>query len=113
MYQWGVIIPLLKLLQWLKKPLIVPRVRPRKEQWIRACKFKELGLIDVLHPDQISVEALINWLSKPQLAVENVYRLNFKGLETLLARTTDILERKAIQRKQILQNSNVINFKTN
>ena len=61
-------------------------------------------------PDQISVEALMNWLSKPQLSDEIDYRLNFKGLESLLTRVIEILKQKNIQRKTMLQNNKVVNM---
>src|SRR6185503_11444258 len=39
----------------LRKPaLIVPRTAPRLEQWIRARRFAELGLVDMLGPEQFS-----------------------------------------------------------
>lgn len=46
-----------------KRSLIVPRVRPRVEQWIRAKTFQRLGLVDVLHPDDVTPEALSRWLA--------------------------------------------------
>ena len=93
-----------------KKPLIVPRVVPRKEQWIRACKFEELGLIDVLHPDHISVEALVNWISKPLSTAPIPYRLNFKGLQTLLVRTAKILDHKESEIKALYNIPKVVNI---
>ncbi|HEY8685363.1 MAG TPA: glycosyltransferase, partial [Chloroflexota bacterium] len=36
----------------------IPRVRPRKEQLIRATALTELGLMNMLHPDQLTVAAL-------------------------------------------------------
>jgi predicted glycosyltransferase len=35
-----------------KKALLVPRVRPREEQLIRAQRAAELNLVDMLHPDE-------------------------------------------------------------
>jgi predicted glycosyltransferase len=43
--------------------LIVPRVTPRQEQLIRAERMKELGLVDMLHPKDLSARALRNWLA--------------------------------------------------
>jgi predicted glycosyltransferase len=46
-----------------KKPaLIIPRVMPRQEQLIRAERMRELGLVDVLHPQDLSPKTLGNWL---------------------------------------------------
>ena len=46
-----------------KRTLIVPRVTPRTEQWIRATRLEKLGLVDVLHPDALDPEALSAWLA--------------------------------------------------
>jgi predicted glycosyltransferase len=45
-----------------KPTLVVPRVQPRLEQWIRAHRLKALGLLDVLHPDDLSPTTLGDWL---------------------------------------------------
>lgn len=44
-----------------KRALIVPRVRPRREQLIRAERFAKLGLVDMLHPDRLDHSALTSW----------------------------------------------------
>ena len=41
-----------EILSFDKRALIVPRVVPREEQLIRACRASELGLVDMLLPDQ-------------------------------------------------------------
>jgi predicted glycosyltransferase len=43
-------------------------VRPRLEQLVRAERFAALGLIDMLHPDALSPEALGAWISGPDRA---------------------------------------------
>ena len=53
----------LEAISFGKPALIVPRVRPRLEQWIRADRLKSLGLVDVLHPDDLSAEKLGEWLA--------------------------------------------------
>lgn len=45
--------------------LIVPRVRPRAEQVIRAERLAAQGLIGMLHPDELSPGALGRWLAGP------------------------------------------------
>ena len=42
--------------------LIVPRTQPRREQWIRAQRLHQLGLVDVLEPDNLSAPAITTWL---------------------------------------------------
>jgi predicted glycosyltransferase/glutathione synthase/RimK-type ligase-like ATP-grasp enzyme len=53
-----------EVLSFEKHALIVPRVAPKPEQWIRAQRMRELGLVDVLHPDKLSPEALTEWLAR-------------------------------------------------
>ena len=53
-----------EVLSFEKPALIVPRVRPGQEQWIRAERLHALGLIDVLHPDQLNPDSLSSWLAQ-------------------------------------------------
>ena len=53
-----------EVLSFEKHALIVPRVRPEREQWIRAQRMRELGLVHVLHPDELSPRALTDWLAR-------------------------------------------------
>jgi predicted glycosyltransferase len=48
-----------------KHALVIPRVCPRQEQWIRATRFQALGLVDVLHPDRLTPETLGDWMARP------------------------------------------------
>lgn len=50
------------LLSFGKKALLVPRVTPRREQWIRAARLAELGLVDMLHPADMSPNRLGEWI---------------------------------------------------
>lgn len=51
-----------EIMAFRKKALIVPRVRPRTEQLIRAECFARLGLLDMLHPDDLAPSALSSWI---------------------------------------------------
>jgi len=53
-----------EVLSFEKHALIVPRVHPEPEQWIRAQRLRDLGLIHVLHPDELSPAALSAWLAR-------------------------------------------------
>jgi len=46
------------------RPLVVPRVHPRREQLIRAERLAALDLLDVLHPGDLSPAALGAWLAE-------------------------------------------------
>ncbi len=43
-----------ELLRAQKPSLLVPRVRPREEQLVRATQLQTAGLVDMLHPDEVS-----------------------------------------------------------
>ena len=47
-----------------KRPLILPRVKPRLEQLIRADIFKELGFCDYIHPDKLSPDSIIDKINE-------------------------------------------------
>jgi len=53
-----------EILSFEKHALIVPRIGPGSEQWIRAQRMRDLGLIEVLHPDQLRPQALSEWLAR-------------------------------------------------
>ncbi len=67
-----------ELLSFQKRSLIIPRIKPRKEQLIRAERLQALGLIDVLHPLRLKPAALTDWLMQelPPPQVRNCVDLN-------------------------------------
>jgi predicted glycosyltransferase len=44
--------------------LVVPRVTPRREQLIRAERFRDRGLVDVLHPQALAPDLLSSWVER-------------------------------------------------
>lgn len=68
--------------------LIVPRVRPRREQLIRAERLAAAGLAAMLHPDDLTPEALGRWMAgaRPPV-VKASCALDFGGLERVRALT--------------------------
>jgi predicted glycosyltransferase len=68
-----------------KRILIVPRAKPRREQLIRALRFQQLGLVHVLHPDDLNPGALADWLAEEQFPPSQVRRrIDLNGTATLL-----------------------------
>ena len=53
-----------EVLSFDKAALIIPRVTPRQEQLIRAQHLHRLGLVDLLHPEHLTPEAISEWLSR-------------------------------------------------
>lgn len=52
-----------ELLSYQTPTLIVPRVVPRREQWIRADRLRQRGLIDVVEPELLTPESISQWLA--------------------------------------------------
>ena len=73
-----------ELLAFGKPALIVPRTKPRQEQLLRAQRLKKLGLIDVLHPDELRPQTLGAWLSRDLEPPRGVgQRVNVNGVMNL------------------------------
>jgi predicted glycosyltransferase len=70
-----------EILSFQKTALIVPRIHPRREQMIRAERLRDLGLLDVLHPDDLTPDALNEWICADVPAPPPVQSLfNWNGL---------------------------------
>lgn len=82
-----------EILSLNKRALIVPRITPRKEQWIRASRLAEMGVVDCLHPDYLNDDALTHWMreQKTLLNVRDV--LNFNGLDNVVRQIQDMVVR--------------------
>jgi predicted glycosyltransferase len=72
-----------------KRAIVVPRVRPVQEQWIRAQRMAARGLLRALHPDSLSAQALGAALCEELAALEHsAWRrpaLDMDGLESVAA----------------------------
>lgn len=70
-----------EILSFHKMALVVPRVSPRLEQWIRAERLRDMGLLDIIHPDEVSSAAISEWLRHDASPPANVYaRIDMNGL---------------------------------
>ena len=76
-----------------KPALIMPRVQPRQEQLIRAERLRDLGLLDLLHPENLSPRALTEWLAQdlpPRRPARS--RIDLNGLANLPALLAELLD---------------------
>src|SRR5690606_2554641 len=66
--------------------LIVPRVVPRREQEIRARGLQRVGAVDMMHPRDLTAEAITAWLAgnvgNPEQAHARLH-VNLDGLATV------------------------------
>ncbi len=83
-----------EILALQKRALIVPRIRPRTEQLIRAVCLAELGVLDILHPQDLSPAALSQWLagdSTSSAPRQGVGALDFEGVLRLPSMLEELL----------------------
>lgn len=45
-----------------KRAVMVPRIKPSQEQWLRAERLANLGLLEAIHPDRLTPESLMRSL---------------------------------------------------
>lgn len=74
-----------ELLVLKKKALIMPRVHPREEQWIRAERLNALGLLDVIHPANVQPDAITDWFGTPVTPPSALSTIDMQGLDRIPA----------------------------
>nr|WP_301286347.1 glycosyltransferase [Neisseria perflava] len=80
-----------EILSFHKRALIVPRIKPRTEQWIRASRLAQMGLIDCLHPDKLTPEALSAWIQQTPQQPNAREVLCFDGLSRVVGEIAQII----------------------
>jgi predicted glycosyltransferase len=81
-----------EILSYEKPALIVPRVTPRREQLVRAERMRDLGLLDLLHPDRVTPAALSEWLGRDTMSGPKVRdTIDMNGLDRLPYLLEDVL----------------------
>lgn len=87
-----------EILSFDKPALIVPRVSPREEQLIRARRAAELGVIDMLHPDDAKdparMIAALRAVAGRKRPSETAPRVRMEGLPNIVARVAEDLSRR-------------------
>ncbi|MDB9316485.1 glycosyltransferase family protein [Nodularia spumigena] len=80
-----------ELLSFQKRSLIIPRIKPRKEQLIRAERLQKLGLVDMLHPCNLTSQALTDWLMQAGEPPQTRNCVDLNGLTRILQFVDEIL----------------------
>jgi len=82
-----------EILSRRKTALIVPRVTPRTEQLIRAERMSELGLLEMLHPDDLDPSSLSAWIRKSINPPHDARRrIRFDGLSKVPRLASELLK---------------------
>jgi len=80
-----------EILSFGKPSLIVPRVSPRREQLIRAERLQALGLVDLIHPRELSPSTLSAWLARETILQPARDHVDLKGLHRIPRLLEDLL----------------------
>ncbi|BCS34824.1 membrane protein [Luteitalea sp. TBR-22] len=72
-----------EVLSYRSRALVVPRVAPRLEQLVRATRLRDLGLVDMLLPAELTPAAVAGWLSRRHLPPRPAHRLDLDGLRRI------------------------------
>src|SRR5438093_803039 len=82
-----------EVLSFEKHALIVPRDGANNDQWIRARRMSDLGLVEVLPAEQLGPEALGQWLAR-DLGPRPAYRsrVDLRGLVRIPMMVEDLLD---------------------
>ena len=88
-----------EILSFDKPALIVPRVQPREEQLIRALRASELGLVDMLLPDEAEdphrmSQALKSLLQRPAPSQSAPEAIRLEGLPHISQIVGGLLDRR-------------------
>lgn len=74
-----------EILAYRKKAVVIPRVHPVKEQYLRAKRLAEMGLISMIHPDELSPTKLqhaIEHTAKQKHMFDHIEdKINLNGLQ--------------------------------
>jgi predicted glycosyltransferase len=85
-----------------KRALIVPRVTPRREQLIRAERLRDLGVVDVLHPDDATADALETWMAAAGTKRPSTLEcIDFNGLSRLPMLVEEVLSSPTRERTSL------------
>lgn len=86
-----------------KRVMLVPRVTPRAEQWLRASRLAELGLVHCLHPDALSPATISHWLAAETPSRKRSHDiLDFGGLDRVAQQVTEMLATPASRSESVV-----------
>lgn len=74
------------ILSFGKPALVVPRIWPRREQWIRASKLASGGQLTMIEPDALSSTAISDWLEQTDVCAPRAQSIDLTGLQRIVTR---------------------------
>jgi len=92
-----------ELLTLKKKTIIVPRVAPVQEQWIRAERMQARGLLRAIHPDELTphglLDAVVEELSRDDVENLPLQQFEMDGLPRISAAVFTLLDQVRVASK--------------
>ncbi|MBW7982616.1 glycosyl transferase family 28 [Enterobacillus tribolii] len=85
----------IEILSLNKRALIIPRVSPRQEQWIRASSLAKVNLVACIHPSELNTQTLNDWISKNWQPENPRHYLSLDGLRTFAEKINILLPKPA------------------
>ena len=82
------------VLSFAKPAMIVPRTRPRREQWIRAERLAKKGWLTAVDPDSLTPEIITNWLQDSEAPRPSPDGVDLQGLSRIGARVAHLCKNK-------------------
>jgi predicted glycosyltransferase len=84
-----------EILAYRKKAVIIPRVHPVKEQYLRAKRLAELGLVSMIHPEELTpakLQRAIEKAAKQDTSLHNLEaKIDLRGLEMVEKMAKEVL----------------------
>jgi predicted glycosyltransferase len=92
-----------------KRAIVVPRVTPVQEQWIRAERMARLGLLRAIHPDDLTPTNLMHAV-REELCLSNVrprslYEVDLGGMSCIAKSIYELLQGRSDQTDSLLAQS--------
>lgn len=81
----------IEILSLHKRALMVPRISPRQEQWIRASRLAQLNVVSCIHPEKLTPQLLSAWLSSDWQPANPRDCLRLDGLDTFANKIKSLL----------------------
>jgi predicted glycosyltransferase len=81
-----------ELLARRKRALVVPRTEPRTEQLIRAQRLRDLRLLDMLEPAELTPPAVGAWLARAGGPPDGAPEIDLGGLERIPVLLDEVLD---------------------
>ena len=84
-----------EILTLKKRAIVVPRVKPVQEQWIRAERMAKLGLLQVIHPEELTPKRLLNTvyqaLDRDNVHARGLYQMDMNGLAVVARNISQLI----------------------